>query len=201
MLNLSKCFVCAAKNILALDADRNDFQFVYLFRSVLHVDLISFHLNLLGQQLFRTLPQLIEYFHSDHQTALPDIVLAKLYSLDEDLSPDLYLVSIHLHLKSRLSSFTGRTHISAINRCSHIRTFSNGNLHFCRYSFKSLSCSLFFLSGRFFTDSISSDLHSRSHSALFSRRCLFVYLRSADHTQVECFTCDDQLFSPDLFSD
>ena len=110
----------------------------------LQIDLISLHLNLVDQQVFRTLPQLIEYFHSDHQTTFPDIVLAKVYSSDEDLSPDIYLLSVHLIRTLPFFSFNGRTQISSINQCEHIRTFSNGNRHFCADILRnhSIVCSL-----------------------------------------------------------
>ena len=93
----------------------------------LQIDFVSLHLSLVDQQVFRTLPPLIEYFHSDRATTLPDIVVAKLYSSDEDLLPDLYLLSLHLDLYA--NSFNGTTNISSINRCPHVRAFSNGNLH------------------------------------------------------------------------
>ena len=91
----------------------------------LQIDLISLHLTLVDQQVFRTLPQHLEYFHSDLTTTLPDIVLAKLYSSEEDSIPDLYLLSVHLNLQ--LFSIRGRTEISPINRCDRLQTFSNGN--------------------------------------------------------------------------
>ena len=60
----------------------------------LQIDFISLRLNLVDQQVFRTLPKQIEYFHGDLKTTLPDIVLAKLYSSHEDFLPDLYLLSV-----------------------------------------------------------------------------------------------------------
>ena len=94
----------------------------------LQIDLISLNLLLIDQRVFKALPQLIEYYHpDDQQTTLPDIVLARLYSSDEGSSPDLYLLSLYLNLS--LSSLSRRTQISSINRCSHLRTFSNGNLY------------------------------------------------------------------------
>ena len=88
------------------------------------IDSISLDLILVEQQVFGTLPEHLEYFHADLKTTLPDIVLAKVYSSHEDL----YLLSVHLHL--HLFSVNGTTQISSINQCEHIRTFSNGNVHF-----------------------------------------------------------------------
>jgi hypothetical protein len=92
----------------------------------LQIDLISLNLNLIDQQVFRTLPPLIEYFHRDQKTTLPDIVLAKIYSSHEDLSPDIHLLSVHLNLHR--FSLHGTTQISSLNQCSHLRTFSNCNV-------------------------------------------------------------------------
>ena len=121
----------------------------------LQIDLISLRLDLVDQQVFRTFPQLIEYFHPDQKTILPDIVLAKLYSSHEDLSPDIYLLSVNLDLK--IFSLDGRAQVSLFNRCSHLRTFSNGNFDSSRCFFKCFD--LFRSYDRFFTNSISSDLH------------------------------------------
>ena len=46
------------------------------------IDLISLDLSLVDQQVFRTLPQLIEYFHDEQTTTIPNIVLAKVYPSD-----------------------------------------------------------------------------------------------------------------------
>ena len=91
----------------------------------LRIDPISLHLRLLDQQVFRSLPANLEYFHSDLQTTLPDLVLAKVYSSHEGEDEDLYLLSVHLDL--RLFSVNGSTQISPITQCQHIRTFFNGN--------------------------------------------------------------------------
>ena len=86
-----------------------------------HLDSTSLHLILVVQQVFPRLPRWIE-FYAD-QTILPEIILAKVYSSSTDSSPDLYLLSS----QQNAISLQGRTEISEINRCPHLRTFSNGN--------------------------------------------------------------------------
>jgi hypothetical protein len=91
----------------------------------LRIDFVSLDVHLVDQQVFKTFPHRVEYFHSDPQTTLPEIVLAKLYSSDKDSIPaDLFLLSVHLNV----SFLTGTTQISEINRCDHQRTLSNSNL-------------------------------------------------------------------------
>ena len=87
-----------------------------------HLDSTSLHLILVDQQAVERLPSWIEFY--DDQKILPEIVLARLYSSHEDSSPELHLLSSH----QNAISVEGSTDISEINRCSHLRTFSNGNL-------------------------------------------------------------------------
>ena len=87
-----------------------------------HLDSTSLHLILVDQQAVERLPSWIESY--DDQKILPEIVLARLYSSHEDSSPELHLLSSH----QNAISVEGSTEISEINRCSHLRTFSNGNL-------------------------------------------------------------------------
>ena len=101
----------------------------------LRINVISLHLDLLDQQVFETLSQHVKYFHSDLQTSIPDIVLAKLYSSDEDSLPALYLLSVHLNL----FSFAATTEISSLNQCPHLRIFSNGNSSLLSIFFSSLA--------------------------------------------------------------
>ena len=82
------------------------------------IDFTALALILVDQLVFLPLPPFIEYFHPD-QTILPELVLAKIYSPEEDL----HLLSLHLSAYS----IVGRTEISPANRCEHRRTFSNGN--------------------------------------------------------------------------
>ena len=116
----------------------------------LRIDFVSLDVHLVDQQVFKKLPQQLEYFHSDPQTTLPEIVLAKMYSSDKgSISADLFLLSVHLNI----SFLTGTTQISEINRCDHQRTLSNSNLDL-------ISNHSIFLLSRFFTYSISSHLYS-----------------------------------------
>ena len=88
-----------------------------------HLDSTSLHLIHTHQQVLPGLPPLIEFY--DDSTLIPEIVLVKLYSSHDDSSPELYLLSSH----QNAISVDGSTDVSEINRCSHIRAFSNGNLH------------------------------------------------------------------------
>ena len=88
-----------------------------------HLDSTSLHLILVHQKVVQRLPDWLEFY--EDQTTLPEIVLAKLYSSHDDSSPDLYLLSSH----QNAISVDGTTDISEINRCPHLHTFSNRNLH------------------------------------------------------------------------
>ena len=119
------------------------------------IDFISLHLILVDQQVFRTLPQFIESDHHRHHNTIPEIILAKLYPSDKDISPDLYLLSVQLNVVS----LNGTSEISSINRCEHRRIFSNGKLHFISLDALSNPCIFILMNFRNVADSISSDLH------------------------------------------
>ena len=137
----------------------------------LQIDFTSFHLVLVDQQVFRTLPQLIEY--SDHeQTTLAEIILAKLYSS----SADLHLLLLHLDGTSIL----GRTDISPSNRCSHLRTLSS-------LPNTSISSLLDFPPIRYHQICV---LHP---TRLCFRDDQYLCLCTENRTRVECFLYDDQL--------
>ena len=152
----------------------------------LQIDLISLHLILVNQQAFHTLPQKLEYYHSDPQTSIPDIVLAKLYSSDEDLFPDLHLLSVH----SNLFSFAARTEISPINRCSDIRTFSNGNSSLLSRLFPSIAlvsfCSVGSSPIRYHQMCIAD------RTRLCFRDDVYLCICGENHSRVECFNYNDQ---------
>ena len=65
----------------------------------LRIDSISFDLHLIDQQVFVSLPSQLEYFHSDCQTTLPAIVLAKLYLSPQGEKNVLSLLSVHHNLR------------------------------------------------------------------------------------------------------
>ena len=88
-----------------------------------HLDSTSLDLILVHQQVFQRFPRWIEFY--DDQSTIPAIVLAKLYSSFPHPSPELYVLSSH----ENTISVDGTTDISQINRCPHLHTFSNGNLH------------------------------------------------------------------------
>ena len=134
------------------------------------IDFTSLDLILANQQVFSTLPSQIRFDQQDRIT-IPEIVSVKLYSSYEDLSPDLYLLSVQL----QVVSMDKTTHISLLNRCERLHTFSNGKTPFFRYSFSKRWIS-HLDEFRNFADSISSDLFSASHSTLFPRRCLSLHL-------------------------
>ena len=89
------------------------------------LDSTSLHIILAHQEAGRRLPSSIE-FDNDQMTG-PEIVLAKLYSSHNDSSPELYLLSF----QQNVTSMDGKTEISEINRCPHVRTLTNGNLALC----------------------------------------------------------------------
>jgi hypothetical protein len=110
----------------------------------LRIDFVSLDVHLVDEEVIKTFRQLVEYFYSDSQISLLEIVLAKLYSTDKNSIPaDLFLLSVHLNI----SFLTGATQISEINRCNHQRTLSNSNLDL-------LPKHSIFLLSRFFTYSI-----------------------------------------------
>jgi hypothetical protein len=89
------------------------------------IDFISLGLIVVDQQVFKRLPLHIQSDPDDRRT-IPDIITVKLYSSHDDLSPDLYLLSVQINV----ISLRGTTEISSINRCEHVRTFSSGKLPF-----------------------------------------------------------------------
>ena len=74
----------------------------------------SVDLALVHQQVHRTLPRSIEYSHD--QKVAPAIVLAKIYSSFQSVSPDFYLLS----LSTDAAFIEGRTEISESNRCPRL---------------------------------------------------------------------------------
>ena len=119
---------------------------IQLFR----IDFTSLDLTVWDKQVFKRLPPQIQSDPEDQRT-IPEITAVKLYSSHDDLSPDLYLHSVQINV----ISVRGRTEIPPINRCEHLRTFSNGKIPFT--SFGGLFSPSQF---RVVTHSISSDLHS-----------------------------------------
>ena len=95
----------------------------------LQIDFTSLALILVDQRVYPRLPQQIVYYHRDERTSIPHISLVKLYSSFKDSLPELYLLSVQLNV----FSIIGRTEISEANRCSHVRTFSNGKSHNFKY--------------------------------------------------------------------
>ena len=74
----------------------------------------SIDLTLVHQQVHRTLPRSIEYYHD--QKVTPAIVLAKIYSSSASISPDFYLLSLSVNVEF----INGRTEISETNRCPRL---------------------------------------------------------------------------------
>ena len=159
---------CETKRVsihLSLSADVEHRAVVFQF---FEIDLKSLDLILLQQQVFRTVPDRIEYLHYD-DFHITGIVVAKLYSSYEDPSraPDLHLLSVHLSA----ISVDGTTKISSINRCPHLRTFSNGDLSPIRHH------------------QICIDDPTR----LCFRDDVYLCICEENHTRVECFPYNDEL--------
>ena len=126
------------------------------------INLSSLDLILLHQHVSPTVPQQIEYLHYD-DLPVTGIVLAKLYSPDEDL----HLLSVYLNA----SAVRGVTAISSINRCEHLRTFSDVPLSPIRYH----------------------QLCILNPGRLCFRDDVYLCLCAENHTRVECFLYNDQL--------
>ena len=73
-------------------------------------------LDLLGQQVFRSLSKALAYFHSDQQTTMPDLVVTQVYSSDKNSMSDLSLL---FRCENRdLSSHSLQTHSNTLQRSS-----------------------------------------------------------------------------------
>ena len=86
-----------------------------------NIDLITLDLRLADQQVFKSIPQSIEYYHA--QETVSGMILEKVYSSSEDASPDFYLLSLFVNAKS----IDGQTMMSEINRCPHVSTLVESN--------------------------------------------------------------------------
>ncbi|CAF4966543.1 unnamed protein product, partial [Rotaria socialis] len=62
------------------------------------IDFISLDLILVHQQVYRTLPTLIEY--KNKRKTIPEIILVKLYSSQIELPAEFYLISVHINVTS-----------------------------------------------------------------------------------------------------
>ena len=183
------------------------------------IDTKSLDLVALHQQAFIRLGPQIEYYHRD-QTKMTGIVLAKLYSSHEEQSSvDLHLLSVY----ADVFSLVGRSEISSINQCKHLRSSPIRYHRICQEN-PDLLC---------FRDDVylcvCAENHTRVECFLYNDeldrcphclaegRCLkgnlhrskdFVCICPACHSGRECqfntksfsFTLD-QLFSPDLLDD
>ncbi|CAF1582207.1 unnamed protein product [Adineta ricciae] len=85
------------------------------------IDFLSLNLILVRQQVYRTVPTLIEYRHN--QKTIPEIIVAKVYSNQIDNSAELYLLSVHVNV----TSIYAITQIIEQNRCAHLHTLISKN--------------------------------------------------------------------------
>ena len=154
-------------------------------------DIDSFSLDLipLHQQAVKTLPQRIEYYHQQdrQQTTITGVVLAKLYSSDEDQPPpNIHLLALYVDV----FSVHGTTEISQINQCAHLRTFTNGDLFRC--SILPKTTSIFF----WLLESSPIRYHQicrNDWDILCFRDDIYLCLCAENHTRVECFLYNDEL--------
>ena len=148
-------------------------------------DWISLDLLLVHQQVHRFLPGLIEYDH-DQRTA-PSIVLAKLYLSADDVSPEFYLLS----LSTNVTFIDGRTQMSQINRCPHVRTLSNSN--------RSLSDGTLYHCSHHVSLTLDSspiryhDICLNNDALLCFRDNVYLCTCVDKHTRVECFRYNHEL--------
>jgi hypothetical protein len=132
------------------------------------IDTSSLDFIALHQQVFKTLPEHIEYYHRDQNTS-KGIILAKLYSsYDEHSSANIHLLSLHADVFSLIAA----TEISQINLCLHLR------------------------SSRVYSDSSPIRYHQiciENLDLLCFRDDIYLCLCAENHTRVECFLYDDGL--------
>ena len=81
--------LCQSKRASVRLSLHTDLPFAAALIQHFRIDFTSLHLIIRHQQLFRTLPQLIQSDPTDQKT-IPHIIFAKLYSDDHERSPDLH---------------------------------------------------------------------------------------------------------------
>ena len=149
------------------------------------IHLSSLDLILVRQQVFKSLPDDIDFYYpGEQQTVITGIVLVKLYSShQEDLLSELHLLSLYVNV----FSLVGTTEISPINQCSHVRSFIPGNLYQSKLVF-------------FILAYLDSSSPIRYHyicrdnlDLLCFRDDLYLCVCSDNHTRVECFLYNDDL--------
>ena len=143
----------------------------------------SLDLYLVHQRVYQSLPGSIEY--SREERSVPSIVLAKLYSSHEDLSPDFHLLSVH----AETASIDGRTPISEINRCSHVSTLIKSKHLFFEPPRSTMAPCIVL-------DASSIRYHSicrENSSVLCFRDNAYLCICVDNRSRVECFLYDSQL--------
>jgi hypothetical protein len=136
------------------------------------IDFKSLNLILVQQRVYRTLPPLIEYRH--RQKTAPEIILAKIYSSQIEMSGELYLISTHVDV----TSIDATTQVIEENRCIHIRTLisSNDTQVISNYS------------------PIKYHYLCQNNTNLFCfRDDFYLCICDENHTRVECFRYDYKL--------
>jgi hypothetical protein len=154
---------------------------LYINKSVNHIaavvqyfdiDLISLNLILVHQQVYRTLPALLEYRHG--QKTAPEIILVKLYSSQTELSVELYLISVHINV----ATIYATTQVIENTRCVDIRTLilDNETQVISNYS------------------PIKYHYLCRNNTNLFCfRDGFYLCICDENHSRVECFLYDSTL--------
>jgi hypothetical protein len=136
------------------------------------INFISLNLILSYQQVYPTLPNLLEYRHE--QKTAPEIILVKLYSSYDEISPELYLISVHINF----TTIYATTQVNEKTRCMHIRTLISTN------------------ETQRISDYSPIKYHSicRNNTDLFCfRDDFYLCICDENHSRVECFRYDYQL--------
>jgi hypothetical protein len=136
------------------------------------IDFISLNLILSSQQVYRTLPNLLEYRHE--QRTVPEIILVKLYSSYEQTSPELYLISVHVNV----TTIYATTQVIEKTRCMHLHTLISANETQVKTTYSP----------------IKYHYVCRNKSNLFCfRDDFYLCICDENHSRVECFLYDYQL--------
>ncbi|CAF1672573.1 unnamed protein product [Rotaria magnacalcarata] len=135
------------------------------------IDFISLDLILVHQQVYRTLPTLIEY--KNKRKTIPEIILVKLYSSQVERPAEFYLISVHINVTSMYAT----TQVNEKGRCIHIRTLMLNKSAQLSSNYSPIKYHHF----------------CRNNTDLFCfRDDFYLCICSENHSRVECFRYDSK---------
>ena len=148
------------------------------------IDSFSLDLRLVHQQVYTSLPRLIEHYRETRIATV--IVLTKLYSSPSDVQPNFYLLLLH----HNVLSVQGQTNISSDNECLHMHQLSPS--HFPPFSadprHKNRPLSVLDLSPIGY-----HHLCQRNLSLVCFRDDVYLCVCVSRHKRAECFLYDSEL--------